>query len=80
LYFCNLLITHPKVVDAAVFGVPNEGLGEVKAAVQLVPGIATGPQIAEELMAFRAGMIMTVARSVRKRLRPRPHNPRQRVI
>ena len=29
----NLLITHPKVADAAVFGVPNEDLGEeVKAA------------------------------------------------
>ena len=24
----NLLITHPKVADAAVFGVPNEDLGE----------------------------------------------------
>ena len=34
----NLLITHPKVADAAVFGVPNEDLGEeVKAAVQLMP-------------------------------------------
>ena len=37
----NLLITHPKVADAAVFGVPNEDLGEeVKAAVQLMPGVA----------------------------------------
>jgi long-chain acyl-CoA synthetase len=49
----NLLITHPKVADAAVFGVPNEDLGEeVKAAVQLMPGIAPGPDIAEELMSF----------------------------
>jgi long-chain acyl-CoA synthetase len=49
----NLLITHPKVADAAVFGVPNEDLGEeVKAAVQLMPGIAPGPEIAAELMAF----------------------------
>ena len=32
----NLLITHPKVADAAVFGVPNADLGEeVKAVVQL---------------------------------------------
>ncbi|MGI9285038.1 MAG: AMP-binding protein, partial [Pseudomonadales bacterium] len=31
----NLLITHPKVADAAVFGVPNEELGEeVKGVVQ----------------------------------------------
>jgi long-chain acyl-CoA synthetase len=51
----NLLITHPKVADAAVFGVPNDDLGEeVKAAVQLMPGIAPGPQIAEELMSFCA--------------------------
>ena len=36
----NLLITHPKVVDAAVFGVPNEDLGEeVKAVVQPMPGV-----------------------------------------
>ena len=37
----NLLITHPKVADAAVFGVPNEDLGEeVKAVVQPMPGVA----------------------------------------
>jgi long-chain acyl-CoA synthetase len=51
----NLLITHPKVADAAVFGVPNEDLGEeVKAAVQLMPGVAPGPDISEELMGFCA--------------------------
>ena len=39
----NLLITHPKVADAAVFGVPNEDLGEeVKAVVQLMPGVDAG--------------------------------------
>ena len=36
----NLLITHPKVADAAVFGVPNADLGEeVKAVVQPMPGV-----------------------------------------
>jgi long-chain acyl-CoA synthetase len=51
----NLLITHPKVADAAVFGVPNQDLGEeVKAAVQLMPGVAPGPDITEELLAFCA--------------------------
>jgi len=51
----NLLITHPKVADAAVFGVPNEDLGEeVKAAVQLMPGVAPGAEIGKELMAFCA--------------------------
>jgi len=29
----NLLITHPRVADAAVFGVPNEDLGEEVKAV-----------------------------------------------
>ena len=49
----NLLITHPKVADAAVFGVPNTDLGEeVKAVVQLMPGIEAGPATAEELLAF----------------------------
>jgi long-chain acyl-CoA synthetase len=49
----NLLVTHPKVPDVAVFGVPNEELGEeVKAVVQLVPGYEPGPAIASELIAF----------------------------
>jgi long-chain acyl-CoA synthetase len=49
----NLLITHPKVADAAVFGVPNADLGEeVKAVVQLMPGVAPGPAVVEELLAF----------------------------
>jgi len=49
----NLLITHPKVADAAVFGVPNADLGEeVKAVVQLMPGNAPGAAMAEELIAF----------------------------
>ena len=49
----NLLITHPQVADAAVFGVPNVDLGEeVKAVVQLMPGPSPGPEIAEELIAF----------------------------
>lgn len=49
----NLLITHPKVADAAVFGVPNADLGEeVKAVVQPMPGIAPDTALAEELIAF----------------------------
>ena len=51
----NLLITHPKVADAAVFGVPNEDLGEeVKAVVQLMPGVEAGPDIERELIEFCA--------------------------
>jgi long-chain acyl-CoA synthetase len=49
----NLLITHPKVADAAVIGVPNADFGEeVKAVVQpLDPADAT-PAFADELIAF----------------------------
>jgi long-chain acyl-CoA synthetase len=51
----DLLITHPKVADAAVFGVPNEDLGEeVKAAIQLMPGTEPGPEVAADLIAFCA--------------------------
>jgi long-chain acyl-CoA synthetase len=49
----NLLITHPKVMDAAVIGVPNEDLGEeVKAVVQLMDGIEPSPEVERELIAF----------------------------
>src|SRR5207248_8860654 len=49
----NLLITHPKVMDAAVLGVPNDDLGEeVKAVVQPMPGVEPGAALERELIAF----------------------------
>ena len=49
----NVLIAHPKVDDAAVFGAPNEEMGEeVKAVVQLMPGVAPGAETEAELIAF----------------------------
>ena len=49
----NLLITHPKVADAAVFGVPNEDLGEqVKAVVQVMPDFKDSAGLEAELIAF----------------------------
>jgi long-chain acyl-CoA synthetase len=49
----NLLITHPLVMDAAVFGVPNEEMGEeVKAVVQPVDMATAGPELERELIAF----------------------------
>jgi acyl-CoA synthetase (AMP-forming)/AMP-acid ligase II len=52
----NLLVTHPKVVDVAVFGVPNDDFGEeVKAVVQPVTMPAdddAARALAAELIAF----------------------------
>jgi long-chain acyl-CoA synthetase len=49
----NLLVTHPQVADAAVFGVPNDDLGEeVKAVVQAMPGVRADDALAQALIAF----------------------------
>jgi long-chain acyl-CoA synthetase len=49
----NLLVTHPKVMDCAVFGVPNPDFGEeVKAVVQPRDMAEAGPALAEELIGF----------------------------
>jgi long-chain acyl-CoA synthetase len=51
----DLLITHPKIADAAVFGVPNEDFGEeVKAVIQTMPDIEENDDLVIELMAFCA--------------------------
>lgn len=48
----NVLITHPKVFDVAVIGTPHEDFGEeVRAVVQLEPGVAPSPALVEELIA-----------------------------
>jgi long-chain acyl-CoA synthetase len=48
-----VLLTHPKVADAAVFGIPHEDWGEeVKAVVEPAPGIEPSPELAEELIQF----------------------------
>jgi acyl-CoA synthetase (AMP-forming)/AMP-acid ligase II len=49
----NLLVMHPKLADAAVFGVPNQEFGEeVKAVVQPVDGVAAGPELEVELIEY----------------------------
>jgi long-chain acyl-CoA synthetase len=49
----NLLVTHPKVADAAVIGAPDEEMGEkVVALIQPVAWADAGPELAEELRIF----------------------------
>jgi long-chain acyl-CoA synthetase len=49
----NILVMHPKLVDAAVFGVPNDEYGEeVKAVVQPAGGVEAGPALESELIDY----------------------------
>jgi long-chain acyl-CoA synthetase len=49
----NVLVMHPKVVDVAVFGVPDDDLGEqVKAVVQPADFDNAGPELEAELIEY----------------------------
>ena len=49
----DAMVMHPKIADVAVVGVPNEEMGEeVKAVVQLAPGVEPSAAVAAELLAF----------------------------
>jgi len=49
----SVLLTHPKVGDAAVFGIPHDDWGEeVKAVIEPAPGVDPGPELADEILTF----------------------------
>ncbi|HXA73021.1 MAG TPA: acyl-CoA synthetase [Acidimicrobiales bacterium] len=49
----SVLLSHPKVGDAAVFGIPNEDWGEeVKAVIEPAEGIEADDELAAEILAF----------------------------
>jgi long-chain acyl-CoA synthetase len=49
----SVLLSHPKVADAAVFGIPDTDWGEqVKAVIEPAAGVAPSAALAEEIMAF----------------------------
>jgi long-chain acyl-CoA synthetase len=57
----NVLETHPKVADVAIFGVPNEEFGEeVKAVVVAQDPASAGPALERELIDYCRSRISTL--------------------
>ncbi len=49
----SVLLTHPKVGDAAAFGIPHEDWGEeVKAVIEPASGVEAGEELAAEILSF----------------------------
>ena len=54
----GVLLSHPKVGDVAVFGIPNDDWGEeVKAVVEPAEGVEPTPELAEDILAFCTGKL-----------------------
>ncbi|MDQ1507809.1 MAG: long-chain acyl-CoA synthetase [Actinomycetota bacterium] len=60
-----VLVNHPAVLDAAVFGIPHDEYGEeVKAVVELAPGQAPSADLAAEIIGYARGRrLVQMARS-----------------
>ena len=72
----NLLITHPKVMDAAVIGAPDADLGEkVVAVVQPVDMADAGDALEQELRDFLAPQLARI--KLPRRFDFRPDLPRE---
>ena len=57
----GLLVTHPQIADAAVFGIPNEEFGEeVKAVVQLLNHDEAGDALAGDLILWMKERLSSV--------------------
>jgi long-chain acyl-CoA synthetase len=54
----SVLLSHPKVGDAAVFGIPHDDWGEeVKAVIEPAEGVEADDALAEEILLFCAGKL-----------------------
>ncbi|HSS12056.1 MAG TPA: acyl-CoA synthetase [Acidimicrobiales bacterium] len=54
----NVLLSHPNVADAAVFGIPHEDWGEeVKAVIEPAAGAVADSELADDILAFCAGRL-----------------------
>jgi long-chain acyl-CoA synthetase len=54
----NMLVVHPKVMDAAVFGIPDDEMGQVvKGVVQTVDPADATPEFADELLSWLRGRL-----------------------
>jgi long-chain acyl-CoA synthetase len=54
----SVLLSYPKVGDAAVFGIPHEDWGEeVKAVIEPAEGVEPTDELAQEILAFCAGRL-----------------------
>ena len=73
----NLLITHPKVADAAVVGAPHEEMGEqVAAVIQPMDWAQAGEELKAELMAFcRANLSHVKAPRILDFMQELPRHP-----